>query len=215
LRSTNLLKLIFIGAKSLENACHLVTRTLHEKNKDISYALIYLIENSTIKSSLQPREAHLIASTFDEDLDFVKCEDGVDEITFVPNKSRRVLPDYLLETKEIVDLMVVPDEVNELLNDDSKFETSVRTGEKFVARKDFLSSWPLHYVAATDSHITITLKNGSSAVLYPVRTSSGGKSVLTAIIILGINPHRALDKEYMEFLQVAKFKCEKNVFFYV
>ncbi|CAB4429500.1 unnamed protein product [Rhizophagus irregularis] len=190
------------GAKSLENACHLVTRTLHEKNKDIPYALIYLIENSTVKSTLQPREAHLIASTFDEDLDYVKCEDGVDEISFVPNKSRRVLPDYLLETKEIIDLMVVPDEINELINDDSNFELSTRTGENFVARKDFLTSWPIHYVAMTGSHITITLKNGSSAVLYPVTTSSGGKSVLTAVIILGINPHRALDKEYMEFLQL-------------
>lgn len=186
---------------------------MHEKNKDIPYALIYLIENSTVKSTLQPREAHLIASTFDEDLDYVKCEDGVDEISFVPNKSRRVLPDYLLETKEIIDLMVVPDEINELINDDSNFELSARTGENFVARKDFLTSWPIHYVAMTGSHITITLKNGSSAVLYPVTTSSGGKSVLTAVIILGINPHRALDKEYMEFLQVKKFEKKKIVFF--
>ncbi|RIA84037.1 hypothetical protein C1645_832863 [Glomus cerebriforme] len=189
------------GAKSVENACHLVTQTLHEKNTDISYALMYLIENSTVKSSLQPREAHLIATTFDKDLDFQKCEDGVDEITFVPNKSKRDLPENLLETKEIVDLMEIPDEINELLYGDSKFELSHRTGEKYVT-KDSLSSWPLHYVTQKNLHITVTLKDKSQAVLFPVKTSSGGKNVLTAIIILGINPHRALDKEYMEFLQL-------------
>jgi hypothetical protein len=163
--------------------------------------LIYIVENSSAKPLSEPRKARLIASTFDEDLDFQKCEDGVDEITFVPDKSKRVLPDYLLDTEETVDLTIIPDEINELINNDSKFRSLRGTNEKIVVSTDSLSSWPLQYVSRQNSHIVVTLKNGSSAMLYPI---SDGKNVLTAIIIFGISPHRALDKEYIEFLQVYK-----------
>ncbi|CAI2162840.1 17491_t:CDS:10 [Funneliformis geosporum] len=215
------------GAKSVKNACHLVTRTIRNNNADMPYALIYLIENHSTTSETPPIDvpkAHLVATTFDEDLDLQKGVDGIDEISFVQDKSRRVLPEFLLDTEEIVDLTNVSDEIDELiksdgnkirsticvkpgksnslssdLDNDPKFCTLFETGEKIITSSDFSSSWPLQYVARTNLHITVTLKDYTHAVLFPVKDTSG---TLKAIIIIGINKQRALDKEYMEYLHL-------------
>ncbi|CAG8491077.1 21929_t:CDS:2 [Dentiscutata erythropus] len=50
-------------------------------------------------------------------------------------------------------------------------------------------------------HEIVTLSNGDKAILLPVATSTG-KNVLTSVMICGINPRRALDREYMGFLQL-------------
>ncbi|CAG8444825.1 2565_t:CDS:10 [Funneliformis caledonium] len=214
------------GAKSVKDACHLITQTIRNNNADMPYALIYLIENHSATSntpSTDTPKAHLVATTFDEDLDLQKV-DGFDEISVAEDKLRRFLPDFLLDTEEIVDLANVSDEIDELiksdgniikstvcikpgksnalssgLDNDPKFCTLFETGEKIITSPDFSSSWPLQYVARTNFHITVTLKDYTHAVLFPVKNTTGD---LTAIIIIGINKQRALDKEYMEFLHL-------------
>ncbi|CAG8455986.1 7389_t:CDS:10 [Funneliformis mosseae] len=214
------------GAKSVKDACHLITQTIRNNNADMPYALIYLIENHSATSntpSTDTPKAHLVATTFDEGLDLQKV-DGFDEICVAQDKLRRFLPDFLLDTEEIVDLANVTDEIDELiksdgniikstvyikpgksnalssgLDNDPKFCTLFETGEKIITSPDFSSSWPLQYVARTNLHITVTLKDYTHAVLFPVKNTTGD---LTAIIIIGINKQRALDKEYMEFLHL-------------
>ncbi|RIB19376.1 hypothetical protein C2G38_2182052 [Gigaspora rosea] len=83
-RVKNSQRLKTLEVKSLESACHIITKVL-SNNKDILYTLIYLIKH-TLNTSSESLIAHLIATTFDDD------EKG------------RNIPDYLPETHEIIDL---------------------------------------------------------------------------------------------------------------
>ncbi|CAG8588410.1 1863_t:CDS:10 [Paraglomus occultum] len=55
-------------------------------------------------------------------------------------------------------------------------------------------------------NVIIRLPDDSLAVLCPVTSISNGKDVLTAVMICGIDKHRAFDKEYKEFLQLDRGK---------
>src|SRR5437868_4090070 len=92
---------IFLGAKSVESACHLVSSALKDNNADILFALIYLLEdkddNKSGKSD-KTKIVRLVATTFDENLSKKKGDDGVEELSFDNGHSKRNLPDFLSET---------------------------------------------------------------------------------------------------------------------
>ncbi|RHZ80261.1 hypothetical protein Glove_138g49 [Diversispora epigaea] len=180
------------GAKSIETACHLVASTLQD-NKDIPFAMMYLIEsNAKIKT------ARLIATTFDQEIETKIGENNeLHEMIFVEGKSKRELPDYLLDTNLVVNL----EEENEGSSDSSNRLQQGYEDEDDNNHYNY-TSWPLNKVNEKN-HIIITLKNGSKAILLPISTSFAGKTLFNVIMICGINQHRALDREYMEFLQLA------------
>ncbi|CAG8652422.1 5386_t:CDS:2, partial [Dentiscutata heterogama] len=56
-------------AESLESVCHIITKKLKNDNKDIPYALIYLVENNNgSKYGRKSSIARLVSTTFDEEL---------------------------------------------------------------------------------------------------------------------------------------------------
>ncbi|CAG8811858.1 3754_t:CDS:2, partial [Racocetra persica] len=77
---------------------------------------------------------------------------------------------------------------------------SKRTLPEFLSDVQDRITITLDDIVHTGNHEIITLTNGNKAILLPVTTSTG-KSVLTSVMICGINPQRALDREYMGFLQ--------------
>ncbi|CAG8434299.1 2598_t:CDS:10 [Scutellospora calospora] len=169
----------FNDAESLESACNIITDTLHKNDKDIPYALIYLIDNNNSNSRVKPRIAYLSATTFDKDQ---KMND---------KKSKWHIPDKLLKTLEIVDLTRSADES---YDEYVEIRRNVTT-HLFLKCK----SWPIHLVIKEDKHVKVILNDESQAVLFPVKIESN--NILSAILICGINPFRPLDEDYMEFLQ--------------
>ncbi|KAG9302548.1 hypothetical protein G9A89_007252 [Geosiphon pyriformis] len=175
------------GAKSVESSCHLVTKILRDHVADIPYALIYLVEeNKQTDKKCQGYVARLAATTFDENLLAQTGKDGVEEVTFVTGLSKRILPDYLLNS---------PDSEEISTDKDNTFSPSLSSSSN-------LTTWPLEEVIKTNKHVVVELANESRAILLPVSTSFAGKGILTAILICGINSHRALDKEYLEFFKL-------------
>ncbi|CAG8677370.1 13890_t:CDS:2, partial [Dentiscutata heterogama] len=87
-----------VNVESLENGSHIIVNTLHENNKNIPFTLIYFIDGNESDTSFEPRIAYLAATTFDSDS---KVND---------KKSKRCIPDNLLETPEFIDLIKNVDE---------------------------------------------------------------------------------------------------------
>ncbi|RIB19074.1 hypothetical protein C2G38_2141805 [Gigaspora rosea] len=160
------------GAESLENACHLMMTTLSENNKDIPFALIYLVEHNKLKNSFQPCAVHLIATTFNKDH----------------------IPDNLLETPEMIDLNKSSDESYDVYVEVKR----AMTNHLFLKSK----TWPIHLVVKEDKCVKVLLKDDSQAILFPVKTSYAGEQILSAIFICGISPYRPLDEKYEKFLQL-------------
>lgn len=121
----------------------------------------------------------------------IKGDDEIEELAFVNGTSKRTLPDFLLEefTDEIIyDGNIVMDKNNSLNEENS----------------NDISHLPLQEVITRNSHVVVTLKDGSKAILLPVLSSFSGETNTTAIMICGLNSRKALDRDYMEFLRVIK-----------
>ncbi|CAG8524335.1 3016_t:CDS:2 [Acaulospora colombiana] len=186
------------GAKTMESACHLVSSTLRDCNKDITFSLIYAIKNYEKEPKINGKKAYLVATTFDTDLEVVKSEDEIEELVFVKGKSTRELPDFLLDTFETVDLQCDKDNsFNKVFNNQ---DASLKSILDLTAAKP--SAWPIEQVVSSNSQLIVTLEDNSRAILLPVHTSFAGKTLLTAIVICGLNQNRALDREYLDFLHV-------------
>jgi hypothetical protein len=187
------------GAKSVESACHLVSSALKDNNADISFALIYLLEdkhdNKSGKSD-KIKKVRLVATTFDENLSKTKGDDGVEELSFVNGHSKRILPDFLSETLKTQDY----DEIDSYESDNNMI--IMDNSYKPINENTKISSWPLQEVITRNSPVVVKLKDDFQAVLLPVTTSFAGETDKTAIIICGLNPRKALDKDYMEFLRL-------------
>ncbi|KAF0501469.1 protein-histidine kinase [Gigaspora margarita] len=166
-------------ADSLKNGCHIIMNTLQKNDKDIPFALIYLIDNNKSETNFEPRVAYLAATTFDNDS---KVND------------EKLIPDHLLETPRVVDLTK---------NTDENYNTYIEIRRNTTIHS-FLKckSWPIDLIIRKDEHVKVALNDESQAVLFPVKTKSVEKNILIATLICGINPSRPLDNEYMEFLQL-------------
>ncbi|RIB22044.1 hypothetical protein C2G38_1036383 [Gigaspora rosea] len=166
-------------ADSLESACHIIMKSFRENDKDIPFALIYLIDNDKLKSGFQPRTARLISTTFNYKDLYNKNWD---------------IPDNLLETPKTINLIENPDE-----NYDIFIEIKRPTSKHLFLK---CKSWPIHLVVKEDKDIKVLLKNGSQAMLFPIKTLYGGELILSTILICGINPNRELDNDYTNFLRL-------------
>ena len=171
----------YTGLTSVENSCHSITEILRN-HADIPYTIIYLVENQ--KDGFAKR-ARLEATTFDNGLVRVKKADGNEEYIYIHGQSSRDIPDYLLKTPDVI---VMPNSEEDIVPVDT-YSTSA-------------SPWPVERAIYSGTDITIRLSDDSLAVLYPVTSIIGGKDKLTAVMIYGINPHRALDEDYKKFLRV-------------
>jgi hypothetical protein len=119
----------------------------------------------------------------------IKGDDEIEELDFVSGISKRKLPDFLLEEfngEIIYDGSIVMDKNN------------------FLNYENDVSHWPLQEVITRNSHVIVTLKDGSKAILLPVTSSFAGETDISAIMICGLNSKKALDRDYMEFLRVIK-----------
>lgn len=117
----------------------------------------------------------------------IKGDDEIEELAFVNGISKRILPDFLSEefTNEFIyDGNIIMDKNNSNNND--------------------ISHWHLQEVITRNSHVIVTLKDDSKAILLPVLSSFAGETNTTAIMVCGLNPRKALDRDYMEFLRVIK-----------
>ncbi|CAG8447486.1 9831_t:CDS:10 [Acaulospora colombiana] len=135
------------------------------------------------------------ATTFDNDLDVVKGDDGIEELVFIKGKSTRELPDFLPDTFEIINLQLNDDD----LVTNNQEELLKSTLDSSVTKP---LAWPVEQVVKSNSKLIVTLKDNTQAILLPVHTSFAGKTTLTATIICGLNQNRALDQEYLEFLHL-------------
>ncbi|CAG8753769.1 17204_t:CDS:2, partial [Acaulospora morrowiae] len=183
------------GAKSTESACHLVTSTLRDSNDgDIPFSLVYVVANHN-KSG---ETAILMSTTFDEGLESANDDHGeISELVFVKGKSTRKLPNFLLDTSEMINIIDGENNVNHETSGRQTLSTSIADANDFNT-----SSWPITQVQKSNTHSIVTLKNGTRAILFPVYTSSMGKMLLIAIIIFGLNQRRALDQGHLSFLQL-------------
>ncbi|KAG9294383.1 hypothetical protein G9A89_001888 [Geosiphon pyriformis] len=193
------------AAKSVESACHLVTNVLRNHNADLTFGLIYLIEkNQNDKVCI----ARLAATTFDENLLIKPGGDGIDELVFVTGQSSRTLPDFLPDTPNFLDVMQDSNKSKTDDNGNPESSTVVKEDNKLIPNLSSSSSssnftaWPLQEVIRNNKDVVFTLADESRAILFPVSTPFAGKSLLTAVLICGINKHRALDKEYLDFCQL-------------
>lgn len=173
----------------------MVSSALKDNNADISFALIYLLENN---DSDKKKTARLVATTFDENLAMKKGDDGIEELSFINGHSERNLPNFLLKTQEF----------DEIDNDTSNGGDVMMTDNQYepINASTEISTWPLQEVISRNSHVIVKLKDDSQAVLLPVTTSFAGETDQTAILICGLNPRKAIDKDYVEFLRVIKKK---------
>ncbi|KAG9302577.1 hypothetical protein G9A89_007281 [Geosiphon pyriformis] len=204
-------------AKSVEGSCHLVTNVLRAHTADIPYALIYLIEKNQTDEKNQGYKVRLTATTFDENLLAQSNEDGVEDIKFVLGDSKRTLPDYLLNTPDILD---VTDAMEDSLKVNSESKTShtaqkLSRPESSTVKDNILSpnldnfpfssnltTWPIEKVIRTNHHVGITFADEFQAVLFPVSISFAGKNIMTAVLICGLNRHRMFDQDYLRFCQL-------------
>ncbi|KAF0366923.1 PAS domain S-box protein [Gigaspora margarita] len=183
------------GAKTVESSCHMVAATLRDNDEDIPFAIIYLIESD--ESNNKIRMARLVSTTFDEELETIAGSDGVDEYVFTKGRSKRILPDYLSDIQDNITITIEDNNNNN--NNNNNMELSISSNVQATSSHD--TSFHIQHVVRTGEHAIITLSNGCKAILLPVATSTG-KNVLTSVMICGINPRRALDREYMGFLQL-------------
>ncbi|KAF0459913.1 PAS domain S-box protein [Gigaspora margarita] len=163
--------------ESLENSSRIATEVL-SNNKDITYALIYIVE-SRLNAGSKSIIARLASTTFDED-----------------DKKEYQFPDYFPDTPKIIDLSK---------DVDKSYNYKYITLKRHVATYSFVKcdeSWPLDLVIKEGKHIKVLLKDGSQVVLL-LANSFCGDQTLSAILICGINRLRTLDEKYMEFLQLA------------
>ncbi|KAF0501165.1 PAS domain S-box protein [Gigaspora margarita] len=135
-------------ADSLGNACHIIMKSFRENDKDIPFALIYLIDSDKLRSGFQPRAAHLISTTFNYKDLYNKNWD---------------IPDNLLETHKTINLIENPDE-----NYDLYIELKRSTTKHLFLK---CKSWPVHLVVKEDKDIKVLLKDGSQAMLFPIKAS--------------------------------------------
>ncbi|RIB30723.1 hypothetical protein C2G38_2238081 [Gigaspora rosea] len=163
---------------SLESACNIIMKSFCENDKDIPFALIYLIDNDNLKSGIQSCTARLISTTFNYKDLYNKNWD---------------IPDNLLETQKTINLIENPDENYDLFIEVKR----PTTNHLFLKCK----SWPIHLVVKEDKDIKVLLKDGSQAVLFPIKSSNGSKLILSSILICGINSNRELDNDYTNFLR--------------
>ncbi|CAG8540921.1 6752_t:CDS:10 [Paraglomus occultum] len=131
------------------------------------------------------KRARLEATTFDNDLVCVKKADGTEEYMYIHGQSSRDIPDDLLKTPDVI---VMPDSEGDIVHLDSYSTNAV--------------PWPVERAMCSSGNVIIQLPDESRTLLCPVTSISGGKDVLTAVMICGINKHRALDKDYEEFFQL-------------
>ncbi|KAG9305216.1 hypothetical protein G9A89_010724 [Geosiphon pyriformis] len=192
------------GAKSAESACHSVATVLRD-NADLTYALMYLLENDAINKPTKGYVARLTTTTFDTNLHIVLGEDGVEELRFVEGQSKRCLPDHLLKTPDFID---VTDGMNDFIKDFDKSKNhgiNQNSQIPIPAPKSTQSIdgvWPIKEVVRTNQYQVTTLPDQSQAILLPVSTSFSGKTMLTAILICGINKYQTLDAKYLEFCKL-------------
>ncbi|RIB06111.1 hypothetical protein C2G38_2217926 [Gigaspora rosea] len=165
-------------ANSLESACHIIMKSFRENDKDIPFALIYLIDGDKLRAGFQPRAARLISTTFNYKDLYNKNWD---------------IPDNLLETPKTINLIENPDENYDLFIEVKR----PTTNHLFLKCK----SWPVHFVVKEEKDIKILLKDGSQAMLFPIKASYSGELILSSILICGINPSRELDNDYTNFLR--------------
>ncbi|CAG8453807.1 11878_t:CDS:10 [Diversispora eburnea] len=94
-------------------------------DKDIPFAMMYLIDfNQKVKT------ARLIATTFDQDIEIKIGENNeLHEMVFVEGKSKRELPDYLLDTNPVV-ILEESEESNDSLN--SLQQVTLKNGSKAI-----------------------------------------------------------------------------------
>ncbi|CAG8774512.1 9985_t:CDS:2, partial [Ambispora leptoticha] len=64
------------------------------------------------------------------------------------------------------------------------------------------NAWPIHLVVKEDKHIKVLLKDGSQAILFPIKIFYGGDQILAAVFICGINPCSPLEDEYMKLFHL-------------
>ncbi|KAF0402743.1 protein-histidine kinase [Gigaspora margarita] len=162
---------------SLESACSIMKNILNDNHTDIPYALIYFIEHKLNHDGSESSIARLITTTFDED-----------------GKKERHFPDYFPETHEIINLTNYVDQSYD------KYINLRRASTSYSFLK--CDSWPLNLVIKNGNHIKVILKNDSQAVLFLTKISLGGEKVLPVVLICGVNRRRALDDQYLEFLQL-------------
>ncbi|CAG8599226.1 11770_t:CDS:2, partial [Acaulospora colombiana] len=147
-------------AKSLESACHLITSTLIDNNEDITFTLFYIIDDHP---DVHGKVARLAATTFDEGIKTVKNDgNAIEELVFVEGESKRELPDFLLETFNVIKITkTVETEMN--CNASGVREASPTSDTNYFKP----SSWPINKVARSKSHLVVTLNNGARAILLP------------------------------------------------
>ncbi|KAF0542828.1 PAS domain S-box protein [Gigaspora margarita] len=193
LKTLNSLSLQTAGAESLEIACHTIMKTL-QNNKDIPYALIYIVENhNDPKTGLKSLIARLVATTFDE-----ICKEDL-----ANGKFKRHIPDYFPETNETINLTKISDQGN-----DNYIEVKLATSTYPFLKCDF---WPIHLVMKEEKHIQILLNDNSQAILLPSKLTFCNDRNLSAILICGINPLRKLDDQYMEFYKLVLSSANKSL----
>jgi len=175
---------------TVENACHSITEILRN-HADIPYTIIYLVENQEGVFENKPKKVRLEATTFDNGLVRVQRTDGNEEYMYIHGQSSRDIPDYLLKTPDVMvmpDVKVMPDSEEDMDHLDSYSTTA--------------APWPIERAICSGDKVFIRLPDDSLTVLCPVTSISGGKDMLTAVMICGVNRHRLPDKDYEEFLQV-------------
>ncbi|KAF0555764.1 protein-histidine kinase [Gigaspora margarita] len=160
--------------KSLENACHIITKALRN-NEDIPYTFIYFVKHKL--NSSESLIAQLMATTFDSD-----------------DKEKRNFPDYLPESYETIDLAK---------DANKSYDTYIEL-KRSAATYSFLKcdSWPIYLVVKEGRNVKVLLNDESQAVLFPIKISLDKDHVLSVVLIYGIDRFRALDDRYMEFFNL-------------
>ena len=170
---------------SVENSCHFLAEIFRQNNDDIPYAIFYLVENQEDGFGDKPKRVRLEATTFDSGLVRVKRTDGNEEYMYIHGQSSRDIPDNLLKTPDVI---VIPNSEEDIVRLDTYPSTA--------------APWPVERAIYSGDDIAIRLPDDSLAVLCPVTSIFGGKDTLTAVMICGINPYKALDEDYKKFLHV-------------
>jgi len=110
--------------------------------------------------------------------------DGTEEYMYFPGQSSRDLPNYLFDTPDLIDLTDSEEDID---------STTAHTVSEH---------WPIKLAISSNQNVITRLRDNSTAVLCPITSLVDGKSLLTAVMICGVNKHWVLDQEYKEFFQV-------------
>ena len=167
---------------SVKSICHVIAKILKD-NVDIPYAIFYVVEKQESGFESEPKKVRLEATTFDNNLMSAKRTDGSEEYMYIHGQSSRDIPYYLLNTPDVIPIL--------------KSEENIEHLDSTTA-----APWPIERAIHSSDNVIIRLPDDSLAVLCPMTSISSGKDLLTAVMICGIDKHRAFDKKYKEFLQV-------------